>query len=419
MAEVQPLNAVHYDSSRVDVGDVVAPPYDVIDAPGREALVERSPYNVVELDLPKTDDGSDIYEHAASLMEAWESEGVLTRDDEPTMWAYEQDYTGPDGSSHTRRGFLARIRVTDYGPGLVRPHERTQPGPKEDRLRLTRATGHSMSPIFILHEGDAWSHLAEAASAEPWAESTDPDGTTHRVWPIADTTIHNAIQETLEPSELLIADGHHRYETARTYGDEIGGDGAHRYTLACLVSLSDPGLSVFATHRLLHDLDKEKQEAIRDTLMSLFEVAPAPGATPDEVVPSQEAGAVAFGYMDAHHKTPYHLILRDTDALDAEMEGFSEAYRRLDAAALEALILRKALGMSTDDIAAKKGLSYCSDTGEALRRITDGECDAGFILRPTPVQQVRDVAAAGETMPPKSTYFFPKLLTGLLFNPLR
>jgi uncharacterized protein (DUF1015 family) len=419
MAEVLPLNAVHYDPERVEIGDVVAPPYDVIDAAGREKLVERSSHNVVELDLPQTDDGSDIYEHAASLMAAWEAEGVLVRDDAPTIWAYEQDYTGPDGSSHTRRGFLARIRVTDYGPGLVRPHERTQPGPKEDRLRLTRATGHSMSPIFILHEGDAWSHLADAASSDPWAETTDPDGTTHRVWPIADAGVHDAIRSTLEPSELLIADGHHRYETARTYADEIGGDGPHRYTLACLVSLSDPGLSVFATHRLLHDLDKAKQEAIRDTLMSLFEVAPAEGATPEQVVPSQEAGAVAFGYMDSHHKTPYHLILKDTEALDAELEGFSEAYRRLDAAALEALILRKALGMSTDDIAAKRGLSYCSDTGEALRRITDGECDAGFLLRPTPVQQVREVAAGGETMPPKSTYFFPKLLTGLLFNPLR
>ncbi len=123
--------------------------------------------------------------------------------------------------------------------------------------------------------------------------------------------------------------------------------------------------------------------------------------------------------MDSHHKTPYHLILKDSTVLDAELEGYSPAYRQLDAAALEALILRRALGMSTDDIAAKKGLSYCSDTGEAIRRIIDGECDAGFLLRPTPVQQVRDVADAGETMPPKSTYFFPKLLTGIVFNPLQ
>jgi uncharacterized protein (DUF1015 family) len=418
MAEVRALHAVHYDPARVEVGDVVAPPYDVIDAAGRAQLLERSPYNVVELDLPETAAGSDIYEHAAATMEAWEREGILARDSEPTIWAYEQDYTGPDGERRTRRGFLARIRVTEYGPGLVRPHERTQPGPKEDRLRLTRATAHSMSPIFILHEGDAWSHLAEAAGAEPWAETTDADGTVHRVWPIADRAVHEAIAAKLEPSELLIADGHHRYETARTYGDEIGGEGPHRYTLASLVSLEDPGLSVFATHRLLHDLDTGKQEAIRDTLMSLFDVAEAPSPSPEDIVPASDAGEVAFGYMDSHHRKPYHLVLRDTDALDAELEGFSEAYRRLDAAALEALILRKALGMSTDDIAAKRGLSYCSDTGEAVGRIEAGECDAGFLLRPTPVQQVRDVAAAGETMPPKSTFFFPKLLTGLVFNPL-
>ena len=419
MAEVQPLTAVHYDPARVEIGDVLAPPYDVIDAAGRQALLERSAYNVVELDLPRTGDGSDPYAHAAQTMQVWEEDGVLVRDHEPTIWAYEQDYTGPDGERRTRRGFLGRIRVTEYGPGLVRPHERTQPGPKLDRLRLTEATHHSMSPIFVLHQGDAWSLIAPAIESEPWAETTDPDGTTHRVWPIADPAVHEALHSLLEPSELLIADGHHRYETARTFGESIGGDGPHRYTLACLVSLEDPGLSVFATHRLLHDLDTAKQEAIRETLMSMFELAPAPGPTPEEVVPSQDAGAVAFGYMDAHHKTPYHLILKDSSVLDAELDGYSPAYRQLDAAALEALILRRALGMSTDDIAAKKGLSYCSDTGEAIRRITDGECDAGFLLRPTPVQQVRDVADAGETMPPKSTYFFPKLLTGIVFNPLQ
>ncbi|MBK5117249.1 MAG: DUF1015 domain-containing protein, partial [Thermoleophilia bacterium] len=285
-------------------------------------------------------------------------------------------------------------------------------------LRLTRATGHSMSPIFILHEGNAWPHLQAAASQTPWAEVTDFDGTVHRVWPISDPAVHEAVSAELEPSELLIADGHHRYETARTYAEEIGGEGPHRYTLACLVSLEDPGLSVFATHRLLHDLDSTRQEAVRDTLMSMFEISEAPGTAATQIVPAGDAGDVAFGYMDSHHRKPYHLTLTDPGPLDTALAGSSEAYRRLDAAALETLILREALGMSADDIAAKRGLSYCSDTTEAVRRITDGEADAGFLLRPTPVSQVRDVAAAGETMPPKSTYFFPKLLTGLLFNPL-
>jgi len=420
MAEVRPLHALHYDPERVAIEEVVAPPYDVIDGAHRERLVEASPYNVVELDLPESGDGeTDIYDHAATTLREWESEGVLTRDEEPTIWAYEQDYTGPDGTARTRRGFLARIRVTDYGPGLVRPHERTQPGPKEDRLRLTRATGHTMSPIFVLHEGEAWSALEGATGEQPWAEVSDSDGTVHRAWPIADAEVHQRLAERLEDSELLIADGHHRYETARTYAEEIGGEGLHRYTLACLVSLEDPGLSVFATHRLLHDLDQDKQEAIRDTLMSMFELIEAPGADADGIVPAADAGEVAFGYMDAHHRKPYHLVLKDAAALDTALDGWSEAYRRLDAAALETLILREALGMSADDIAAKRGLSYCSDTTEAVRRIEAGEADAGFLLRPTPVQQVRDVAAAGETMPPKSTYFFPKLLTGLLFNPLR
>ncbi len=418
MAEVRPLNAVHYDPERVAIGEVVAPPYDVIDAAHRARLVAGSPHNVVELDLPESGDGDDIYEHAAEIMRGWEAEGILVRDSEPTIWAYEQDYTGPDGAVRTRRGFLTRIRVTDYGPGLVRPHERTQPGPKEDRLRLTRATGHSMSPIFILHEGNAWPHLQAAAEKKPWAEVSDADGTVHRVWPISDPAVHEAVSVELEPSELLIADGHHRYETARTYAEEIGGEGPHRYTLACLVSLEDPGLSVFATHRLLHDLDSSGQEAIRNTLMSMFEISEAPGTAAEQIVPAADAGEAAFGYLESPPRQPYPLTLTEPGPLAAAVAGSSDAYRRLDAAALETLILREALGMSADDIAAKRGLSYCSDTTEAVRRIADGEADAGFLLRPTPVAQVRDVAAAGETMPPKSTYFFPKLLTGLLFNPL-
>jgi uncharacterized protein (DUF1015 family) len=418
MAEVRPFEALHYDPERVAIADVTAPPYDVIDAAGRAELVSRSDHNVVELDLPE-EAGGDRYEHAAELLEAWRSDGVLVQDEEPTIWAYEQDYEAPGGGRRTRRGFLARIAVTDYGPGLVRPHERTQPGPKEDRLRLTRATGHNHSPIFVLHAGDAWSLHSPALDAEPFCEVTDPDGTVHRAWPIADPAVHAAVAGVVAGSELLIADGHHRYETARTFADEVGaadGDDA-RYTLACLVSLEDPGLSVFATHRLLHDLDDARREALRETLMSLFDLEEVASAA--DLVPADGDGTIAFGYMDSFHHKPYRLRLKDDAVLADALPGASEAYRTLDAAALEALILEGPLGMSTDDIAAKRGLSYCSDFDEAVARVERGEADAGFFLRPTPVQQVRDVAGAGETMPPKSTYFFPKLLTGIVFNPLR
>jgi uncharacterized protein (DUF1015 family) len=416
VAEVKPFSALHYNLSAVpSLADVTAPPYDVIDAEQRAALLGRSPFNVVEIDLPQAPAGGDPYEHAAETLEEWTLQGILAADREPAIWALTQDYTGPDGDAYTRRGFLARVRVTDYGPGLIRPHERTQPGPKEDRLRLTRATRHNLSPIFVLHPGTVWDRLPPHLTGEPWGQITDPDGTAHRVWRIADPSVHEAVGAALADAELLIADGHHRYETARTYADEVGGEGAHRYTLACLVSLEDPGLTVFATHRLLRDLDADGQERLAAGIRESFDVEEV---SEDRLDPAGNDGPGVFGYIDAHFRRPFHLRLKDPMTVDRALADRSDAYRRLDAAILEELILRRTLGMSDDDIAAKRGLGYATGTAEALRQLDEGNYQAAFLLRPTPVEQVREVAAAGETMPPKSTYFFPKLLTGIAFNPL-
>jgi uncharacterized protein (DUF1015 family) len=416
MAEVLPLTAVHYDLNAVpSLGAVVAPPYDVINPEMRKALLAKSAFNVVEIDLPEAPDGTDRYEYAAQTMESWTMEGILKADSEPAIWALEQDYTGPDGSSRTRRGILAKVRLSEYGQGAIRPHERTQPGPKEDRLRLTRATRHNLSPIFALHPGTIWDLLERDVAEAPWGEATDEDGTVHRVWRVADGEVAAAIGTRLEDAELLIADGHHRYETALTYAREVGGDGPHQYVMMALVSLEDPGLTVFATHRLLTDLDTAKQEALRETVLELFDVTETDR---DGLVPGPDDGPAAFGYMDSHHMAPRKLTLKDPAVLDEVLEGNSDAYRRLDAAALEAIVLRRALGMSTDDIAAKRGITYQSSMEGALGKLDAKEADAAFFLRPTPVEQVQAVAAAGETMPPKSTYFFPKLLTGIAFNPL-
>ncbi len=217
----------------------------------------------------------------------------------------------------------------------MRPHERTQPGPKADRLRLTEATRHNLSPIFSLHEGDAWRHLEGYTRAEPWAEVTDDDGTTHRVWRIDDAEAHRAVAAELAESELLIADGHHRYETARTYADEIGGDGPHRYTLMALVSLDDPGLTVFGYHRLLSNLgEPAAQEALREALLANFEVEEVPL---EELDPAGEEGVGVFGYVDAHHRQGFRLRLKDPAALETAIPDASPAYRRLDAAILETL----------------------------------------------------------------------------------
>jgi uncharacterized protein (DUF1015 family) len=417
MADVQPFPALHYDLARVgSLQAVAAPPYDVIDDALRAELVSRSPFNVVEIDLPRGGPDEDPYSHAASTLEDWELEGILRQDREPSLWALTQDYTALDGSSATRHAILARVRVEDYGPGRVRPHERTQPGPKQDRLELTRATRFNLSPIFSLTSTDGWPHVEGAMGDDPWGEVTDDDGTVHRVWRITDTAMHEAVAAAFADAELLIADGHHRYETARTYRDEIGGGGPHNYTLMALTSLDDPGLTVFPTHRLISGLadDAEKREHLGEGLRELFEVTEVSDV---ELDPSGEEGVGVFGYIDGHHP-PLRLRLKDAAELDRMLGDHPEPYRRLDVAILETLVLTGILGLSEQDIADKRGIGYAKSIPEVTAQLNGGGYDAAFILRPTPIEQVREIAAAGEAMPPKSTYFFPKILSGIVFNPL-
>ncbi len=426
MADIQPLRALHYDQSLVGpLSDVTSPPYDVIDAKQREQLLQRSPFNVVAVDLPKGEpDGQDPYTTAGQLWEAWQLQGAIVRDPEPALWAHTQTYTGPDGQTRTRSGFFCRVRIEGYGPGRVRPHERTHPGPKEDRLRLMRTTRTNLSPIFSLFSDPtnaAWKALEPATESVPWGEVADADGTVHRIWRVTDPQAIAAVQAATRDAELLIADGHHRYETADTYAQELGGatglapQGEHRYMLMCLVALEDPGLTVFPTHRLVRGLDREHQEALRETLRRDFEIAEVPF---DQLAPPPGTGPLQLGYIDAHHQQPYRLKLKDQAIADAALPDFSEAYRSLDTGVLEELILKRTLGLSDDDISHFNGLFYARSTEEAVAMVRSGEYDAAFLMRPTLVEQVRKIAASGENMPPKSTFFYPKLLTGLLFNPL-
>ena len=416
MAEVRPLHALHYNLAAIpSLADVVAPPYDVIDAEHRRRLLARSPFNVVEIDLPEAPHDGDRYEHAAETLEEWRLQGILTADREPALWALAQSYAGPDGARRTRRALLCRARVTPYGAGLVRPHERTQPGPKEDRLKLTQTTRHNLSPIFSLHPGDAWRHVEGFTRSEPWAEVADDEGTIHRVWRIDDAEAHRAIAAELAEAELLIADGHHRYETACTYADSIGGDGPHRYTLMGLVSLEDPGLTVFGYHRLLSNLGGAAgQEGLAAALRQRFEIEEV---ALERLDPAGQEGIGVFGYVDVHFRRGFRLRLKAPAELERAMPDSSPAYRELDAAILESLVLRDALGIRESDVEAKRGIAYTASTERALAALDEG-AQAVFLMRPTPVEQVRAVADAGETMPPKSTYFFPKLLTGIVFNPL-
>ncbi|HVD57431.1 MAG TPA: DUF1015 family protein [Thermoleophilaceae bacterium] len=411
MADLQPLRTLRYDSSVAGpLEHLIAPPYDVIDDELRAELAARSPYNVVHVDLPPS------YEQAATTMAQWRRKRVLVQEEELAVWVLRQEYNAPDGTARTRTGFLARVRVDEYGPGRIRPHERTHPGPREDRLKLTRATRANLSPIFSLFadtEGIAERAVADISRGEPFATAGDD-----RLWRSSDPDQVAELQMAVADEELLIADGHHRYETARAYAEEVGGEGEQSYVLMFLCSLSDPGLLVFPTHRLLSGLaeDRGKQEAIRAVLMRDFEIEEL--TEPQELEPNSESKGVAFGYMDSFHKKPYRVKLKDQSIADRALDGMPAAYRRLDSAVLEALVLREALGMSEDDISHLRGLDYSKSLDDAIEAVQSGRADAGFFMRGTPVAQVREVAETGESMPPKSTYFFPKVPTGLVFNPL-
>ncbi|HET9719669.1 MAG TPA: DUF1015 domain-containing protein [Solirubrobacteraceae bacterium] len=417
MPEVRPLNALRYAPEKVgDLQAVVAPPYDVIDSEQRARLAAQSPYNVVHVDLPQGN--GDPYREAARILDGWRADGAIVREDEPTVWALEQDYHGPDGRARTRRGFLARVRVEDYGPGRIRPHERTHPGPREDRLRLTRATHTNLSPIFSLYsdpERETWPALGAVTAEPPWATTHDPDGTVNRLWRVSDPDAVARVCRLAGEGELLIADGHHRYETARVYAEEVGGEGPHRYVLMCLVALQDPGLTVFPTHRLVRGLDAERQTALAAAIRRDFEITELSG--PEEL-PPPASDQIQIGYLDGQQRRPLRLTLKDPAIADAALPDRAEPYRRLDTAVLEALILKGALGMSDEQIDHLDGLGYARDAAQATQLVTSAEYQAAFFMAPTPVARVQAVAASGESMPPKSTYFFPKVPTGLIFNQL-
>jgi uncharacterized protein (DUF1015 family) len=305
MAEVLPFEALHYDPSKVGgLAAVASPPYDVIDAAQRTALLERSPYNAVAIDLPVApgeEPSPDAYAGARATIEGWLAEGALVQDAEPSLWALTQDYTAPDGTRHNRHGVLARVRIEEPDSESIRPHERTHPGPLLDRLELTRASGYNLSPIFSLASEDPWPLVEPALGPEPWGEVTDEDGTVNRLWKVEDPAVHAAVSEQLAGAQLLIADGHHRYETARAFRDEVGGEGPHEYTLMSLTGLDDPGLTVFPTHRMLSLAgDPELPARFGTGVRELFE---ATEVGEDELDPAGAEGAGVFGLYDSHHRT--------------------------------------------------------------------------------------------------------------------
>jgi uncharacterized protein (DUF1015 family) len=358
MAVVKPFRAVRYGEPAGPLEALVAPPYDVLSPAEREQFAARSPYNVVHLTLPE--DEAD----AGRLWREWQAETALVREEEPACWWLSQDYVGPDGIARTREGLVAALHIEPYENRVVLPHERTHRGPKEGRLRLLRATRAQLEPLFFLYEG-------EPPATRPGGEP-DLEVEGARLWRLPP----DGIEAALAGRQLLIADGHHRYETALAYHQEAGTPES-AFVLAVLVSLDDPGLMIFPTHRVFErepGAELPTEERLPD---------PASALQALEQVPPDRAAAVLYRSGRAE-------LAVDGDDLD----------------------------VSLVDRLGHEGISYTPDWHEAVRAVDEGEAAVAVLMRPTRIEDVFAVAERGETMPQKSTYFYPKLVSGLLFLPL-
>jgi uncharacterized protein (DUF1015 family) len=433
---LRPFRALRFDPSSVgDLAAVVAPPYDVVGPAERARLIARHPANVVRLDLPADEMGDgpdDRYRRAARTLAAWRSDGTLRKDPHPSIYVYEQIYDVPGTDvERTQRGFFARLRLEPFGgDGGVLRHERTLSGPREDRYKLLRASGVNTSPVIGLfgdRSGGTAERLAMVVAAPAEVDVIDHDGVHHRLWPVgADgdglmATVAAALLAAAAASPITIADGHHRYETALQYRDErrmsrsCEEDPPFDYLLALLVETSGQDLTVLPTHRLVQGLGDEGAERLLGTAGELFEVEPVSTGT---------ALAGAFGAQNDGGRGRFGLWTRAGGAiLTARPSAFApalppggKALRSLDVALLGAAL--RLLGDIDDEAVETGAIGYTKSATEAIAAVdADDGVDAAFLLEPTPISAIEAVAKDGDVMPQKSTYFYPKALTGLVLNP--
>jgi uncharacterized protein (DUF1015 family) len=423
-AEIAPLTPLRYDLTKVSLADVVAPPYDVIGAEERAALAKRSEHNVVRLELPEGE-GDTKYANAAKLATAWRESKVLTRDDEPAYYRYDQTFA-PPGDPHapkrTRTGFLGLVRLVPFSDRIVLPHERTLSGPKEDRLKLFRATQACVSPGFMLYRDPTRALDKALAGGSQVARFSTPDGIEHVLTKIADKDAVRAITKGVAESTLLIADGHHRYETALRYSTEVSGKehGAHKYFMVFFANGDDPNLVVYPTHRHVHGLAGFSFADFTARAKSLFDVTPL--ASADDALPKLEAAGKKGPSFVALSKDGSGALLTlkaDADlAAHPVLGALVPELRRTDVAVLHGAILESMLGITKEAQAAKTNLWYPQDARAAAKDLHGGKGDVLFLMNATPVSDVRRVAEAGEVMPQKSTFFYPKVLTGLCIHTL-
>jgi uncharacterized protein (DUF1015 family) len=433
MADIRAFRAFRYDLGKVGaLSDVVCPPYDVIDANLQQSLYQRSPYNVIRLELNQPeagdDDNSNRYTRAATFLRDWKTTGVL-RQDAPSLYVLHQEYE-VEGQKHVRKGFFARVRLEPFGQGRIYPHEETMSGPKEDRLKLLRATGMNLSPVFGLYPDDkkeVQQILDEAVRRILPMEATDHLGVVSRLWTLTDSQLVNKVAGLMGPKPIFIADGHHRYETGLRYLQECRGaekgmddESAPNFILMNLVGMSDPGLLILPTHRLVSGLPDVTAERLSNLLSAHFEM---------EKIGTGESGlrdAWERIQIDGNQNVLGFGTVTDgvwqigrfhqSAIMDQLSTQHSKDWRELGVSILHVLILDK---LVREGLGGQPACQYVHLLQEVQEAVAAKKCNLAVLVPPATMGHVERIAGNLEKMPPKSTYFYPKLLSGLVFNSVR
>ena len=424
MAEIKAFKGMRYSGDAGAICQLCCPPYDIISDTQRQEFLDTNPNNIIRLELPK---GDEPYKTASEILKMWQDKGVLVKEDKPAIYIYEEEFTAY-GVRKSIKGIIARVKVEEFSKGIILPHEFTLSKAKEDRFNLMKATNCNFSQIYALYMDEAHTTLNtidDNSKDDAVLEFTDNDNVTHRLWIVTDEAVIEKLVADFADRKLYIADGHHRYETAlnyRNYCRENGiskeGD-AQDYQMIYLVDMEHPGLVVFPAHRLVRDLESFNKENILEQCKDYFEVeekSDVENMEKDLDVLYQQ-GKKAFGFFCGGDSW-VQLTLKSFDSIKELLPNLSKASQELDVTVLHTLILEKIFGIDKENMANQINLTYTKYFREAIDGVNNKEFQCAFILNPTRVTEIRDVALAGEKMPQKSTYFYPKMITGMVMNEL-